>query len=179
MRKMLFNNNLQKQKSMIIRAKKGTALENRLRELYERIEAERKRAFERAKEIFGAEPVCMTYSWGFGFSYMYSITKDVVFSAPLQNKPAHVVQVGEDRYRLSRRHKAAREFISKFQEDFRGIIPGLDEFGIHITNDLRYCSWQVIRELAGDFVFIAAEWCFPGDARDQYDIISESDVQIT
>ncbi|DBA56035.1 TPA_asm: acr candidate [Porphyromonas phage phage027a_F0568] len=89
------------------------------------------------------------------------------------------MQVGEDRYRLSRRHKVAREFISKFQEVFRGIIPGLDEFGIHITNNLRYSSYQVLRELTGDFVFIAAEWCFPADARDQYDIISESDVQIT
>lgn len=164
---------------MIIRAKKGTALEDRLRELYERIEAERKRAFERAKEIFGAEPVGMTYMWGLGFSYMYSITKYVVFSSPLQNAPAYVVQVGEDRYKLSRRHKASREFISKFQEEFRGIKPGLNEFGIHTKLDLRYCSWQVIRELTGGMVFIASDWCFTGAARDQYDIIAESDIQCT
>lgn len=163
---------------MIIRAKEGTPLENRLRDLYDEFVAERSRALARVSEIFGAEPIMVTYCWGFGFSYMYRLDKEIEFSAPLHPLPPYVQKTGENRYRLSARYKAARGYIKKFDEEFVGLKPRLEEFGIRTTIDSWYCSWQVYRENTGSYVFIAHERSFEEADAEQFDIIRANDVQM-
>ncbi|WP_373775722.1 hypothetical protein [Porphyromonas loveana] len=161
---------------MIIRAKEGTALEEKLRELYESVSNERARAFARAAEIFGAEPRSLTYCWVFGFSYIYMISHPLTFESELENPPIYAKDLGNKTYCLSRRYKVAREIIKAFEDDFHGIKPELGDFGINTISNSRYCDWEVLQEKTGRFIFSASEWSFSGSSRDQYEEIANSDA---
>lgn len=162
---------------MIIRAKEGTLLEEKLRELHAEFISEKERAVARAQEIFGQKPIMMPYAWAFGFCYIYEIRdRDFVFESPLQNPPPYIKEVGEKRYRLSLRHKASRDFIKQYDQEFKGLKPNLKEFGIHTILNGRYAHWQVIKEKTGRFVFIAPDWGFTGESREQYEIILDSEI---
>lgn len=160
---------------MLIRAKEGTPLEQKLRELHEECRLERERAVAYVQEVFGQKPIALPYAWVFGYCYIYDISRFFAFDYPLQGAP-HIVSLGGNKYRLSKRHKVSREIIDKCNEEFRGIKPELEAFGIYTILNGRFCHWAVLKEKTGRFVFSAQDWSFTGESREQYEIILDSEI---
>lgn len=131
---------------MILTAKKGTAFEQTLKELYDQHIRNKKEAIEVLTDYFGVKPLEMTTSWGYGRTGMI---------LGIEMKPVFVprtLRKGVKEYigglTVDRRTKVGREFLAHW--DTLACAKGLsgkslEPFGIYTLDpDTReYGFWRV------------------------------------
>lgn len=134
---------------MILTAKKGTAFEQTLRELYDQHLRNKKEAIEVLTDYYGVKPLEITTSWCFGRTGMFS---------GIEMKPTYVprtLKKGVKEYigglTVDRRTKRGREFLEEWAKFAcaRGLSgKSLEQFGIHTLDPDTGCysAWYVCKD---------------------------------
>lgn len=146
---------------MILTAKKGTAFEQTLRELYDQHLRNKEEAIEVLTTYYGVRPLEMTTSWGCGRTGMI---------LGIEMKPIYVpraLKKGVKEYigglTVDRRTKVGREFLKEW--DTLACAKGLsgkslEPFGIYTLDPdtLKYGYWAVCTDEDGLYCLIIYEY---------------------
>lgn len=161
---------------MILTAKKGTAFEQTLRELYDQHLRNKKEAIEVLTDYYGVKPLEITTSWCFGRTGMFS---------GIEMKPTYVprtLKKGVKEYigglTVDRRTKVGREFLKEWDtlECAKGLSgESLEQFGIYtLDQDAHmYGYWRVDKTDDGSFCLTINEYAvrrLTDDAKDMMTI---------
>lgn len=142
---------------MILTAKKDTAFEQTLKELYDQHIRNKKEAIEAITDYYGVKPLAMTTSWCFGRTKMFSGIEMKPMSVPRTLKKGVKEYIGG--LTVDRRTKVGREFLKEW--DTLACAKGLsgkslEPFGIYTLDpDTReYGFWRVY--MTGDDLYCLA-----------------------
>lgn len=146
---------------MILTAKKGTAFEQTLKELYDQHIRNKKQAIKLLTDYYGVKPLKMTTYWGFGRAGMFS---------GIEMKPTYVprtLKKGVKEYigglTVDRRTKVGREFLKEWDtlECAKGLSgESLEQFGIYTLDPdtHKYGYWAVCTDEDGLYCLILHEY---------------------
>lgn len=146
---------------MILTAKRGTAFEQTLRELYERDLRNKEEAIKAMTEYYGVKPVKFTTRWCLGFTRMFS---------PLYIEPEYIPETLKKGVKetggvltVNRRTKVGREFLRDWET--RACANGLsgeslEQFGIYtLDQDAHvYGYWRVDKTDDGSYCLTINEY---------------------
>lgn len=117
---------------MILTAKKGTAFEQTLRELYDPHIRNKKEAIEVLTDYYGVKPAKLSMFWGFGYTCSISALDFVPEHMPETLRKGVKEYIGG--LTVNRRTKVGREFLKKWEtHDCAKGLSGesLEPFGIY------------------------------------------------
>lgn len=142
---------------MILTAKKGTAFEQALRELYDQHLRNKKEAIEVLTDYYGVKPAKLSMFWGFGYTCTISALDFVPEHMPETLRKGVKEYIGG--LTVNRRTKVGREFLKKWEtHDCAKGLSGesLEPFGIYTLDpDTReYGFWRVY--MTGDDLYCLA-----------------------
>lgn len=142
---------------MILTAKKGTAFEQTLKELYDQHLRNKKEAIEVLTDYYGVKPAKLRMFWGLGYTCMISALDFVPEHMPETLRKGVKEYIGG--LTVDRRTKVGREFLKKWEtHDCAKGLSGesLEPFGIYTLDpDTReYGFWRVY--MTGDDLYCLA-----------------------
>ena len=142
---------------MILTAKRGTAFEQVLRELYDQHRRNKEEAIEVLTDYYGVKPAKLSMIWGFGYTCMISALDVVPEHMPETLRKGVKEYIGG--LTIDRRTKVGREFLKKWEtHDCAKGLSGesLEPFGIYTLDpDTReYGFWRVY--MTGDDLYCLA-----------------------
>lgn len=145
---------------MILTAKKGTAFEQTLKELYDQYIRNKKQAIKVLTDYYGVKPLEMTTSWGLGRTGMILGIEMKPVSVPRTLKKGVKEYIGG--LTVDRRTKVGREFLREWNtlDCSKGISgESLEQYGIYTLDpDTRsYSAWYVCKDEDGLYCLILHE----------------------
>lgn len=161
---------------MRLTAKRGTAFEQTLRELYERDLRNKEEAIKAMTEYYGVKPVTFTTRWCLGFTRMFS---------PLYIEPEYIPETLKKGVKetggvltVNRRTKVGREFLKEWEtlECAKGLSgESLEQFGIYTLDEVayKYGYWRVYKTDNGLYCLEVGEYALrqlTGEAKEMMTI---------
>lgn len=161
---------------MILTAKKGTAFEQALRELYDKHIRNKKEAIEALTDYYGVKPAKLRMIWCFGYTCMFSA---------LDMTPEHMPETLKKGVKeclgvltVNRRTKRGRQFLEKWEKlaCSKGLSgESLESFGIFTLDpDTRkYGNWRVYTTDEGLYCLVLHEYAarrLTGEAKEMMTI---------
>lgn len=142
---------------MILTAKKGTAFEQTLRELYDQHIRNKEEAIEVLTDYYGVKPAKLSMFWGFGYTCTISALDFVPEHMPETLRKGVKEYIGG--LTVDRRTKVGREFLAHWDtlDCAKGLSgESLEQFGIYTLDpDTRkYGYWRVY--MTGDDLYCLA-----------------------
>lgn len=161
---------------MILTAKKGTAFEQALRELYDQHIRNKKEAIKVLTDYYGVKPLEMTTGWCLGRTGMFSGIEMKPVSVPRTLKKGVKEYIGG--LTVDRRTKVGREFLSYWDtlDCSKGLSgESLEQFGIYTLDPdtMRYSAWYVCKDEDNLYCLILHEYAarrLTDDAKDMMTI---------
>lgn len=146
---------------MILTAKKGTAFEQTLKELYDKHIRNKKEAIEVLTDYYGVKPAKLRMFWGFGYTCMISALDFVPEHMPETLRKGVKEYIGG--LTVDRRTKVGREFLAHWDTlDCSNGLSGesLEQYGIYTLDpDTRkYGYWQVYKTDNGLYCLEVGEY---------------------
>lgn len=131
---------------MILTAKKETAFEQTLKELYDQHIRNKKEAIEVLTDYFGVKPAKLSMFWGFGYTCMISALDVVPEHMPETLRKGVKEYIGG--LTVDRRTKVGREFLAHWDtlDCSKGLSgESLEPFGIYTLDPdtCKYGNWRV------------------------------------
>lgn len=146
---------------MRLTAKRGTAFEQTLRELYEQDCRNKEEAIKAMTEYYGVKPVRFMTRWALGFTRIFT---------PLDMEPEYIPETLKKGVKetggvltVNRRTKVGREFLREWGtlDCAKGLSgESLEQFGIHTldTVALKYGFWRVYKTDSGLYFLDIGEY---------------------
>lgn len=146
---------------MILTAKKGTAFEQTLKELYDQHIRNKKEAIEVLTDYFGVKPAKLIMFWGFGYTCMISALDFVPEHMPETLRKGVKEYIGG--LTVDRRTKVGREFLAHWDtlDCSKGLSgKSLEPFGIYTLDPdtCKYGNWRVYTTDDGLYCIVLHEY---------------------
>ncbi len=150
------------QRAMILTAKKGTAFEQVLKELYDQNLRNKEEAIEILTDYYGVKPVEFEQYWCVGYTCMISARGIRPEYIPETLKKG-VKETDNGLLTVDRRTKVGREFLLKWEtyDCAKGLSgESLEQFGIYTLDPdaHRYCYWYVCTDDDGLYCLILQKY---------------------
>ena len=146
---------------MILTAKKGTAFEQVLKELYDKHIRNKEEAIEVLTDYYGVKPAKLSLFWGFGYTCMISALDVVPEHMPETLRKGVKEYIGG--LTIDRRTKVGREFLEKWDKHAcsKGLSgKSLEPFGIYTLDPdtSEYGYWCVCKDEEDLYCLILNEY---------------------
>ena len=146
---------------MILTAKRGTAFEQTLRELYDQHIRNKEEAIEVLTDYYGVKPAKLSLFWGFGYTCMISALDVVPEHMPETLRKGVKEYIGG--LTVDRRTKVGREFLEKWDKHAcsKGLSgESLEPFGIYTLDPdtHKYGNWRVYTTEDGLYCIVLHEY---------------------
>lgn len=146
---------------MILTAKKGTAFEQTLKELYDQHLRNKKEAIEVLTDYYGVKPAKLRMFWGFGYTCMISALDFVPEHMPETLRKGVKEYIGG--LTVNRRTKVGREFLAHWDtlDCSKGLSgESLEPFGIYTLDPdtCKYGNWRVYTTDDGLYCIVLHEY---------------------
>lgn len=134
---------------MILTAKKGTAFEQALKELYDKHVRNKKEAIDVLTDYYGVKPAKLSMIWCFGYTGMFSALDVVPEHMPETLRKGVKEYIGG--LTVDRRTKVGREFLRDWETRVcaKGLSgESLEQFGIYTLDPdtHKYGYWTVVKD---------------------------------
>lgn len=146
---------------MILTAKKGTAFEQTLKELYDQHIRNKKQAIKVLTDYYGVKPLEITTCWSFGRTGMILGIEMKPMSVPRTLKKGVKEYIGG--LTVDRRTKVGREFLKEWDtlDCAKGLSgESLEKFGLYTLDPdtHKYGYWAVCKDEDGLYCLILHEY---------------------